>query len=857
STSGTVVGNSYTSGVIGYAIGNTNVTNVFNTASISGGNYTAGLVGYFNPTNTNYFIKYSYNSGIINGRQYVGGITGRVHTGRVEYVYNVGLVQSTSNSTGGITGHATSSIVNYSYNTGAVYSASSTYLGSIIGYISSNTNNYLYNDVSIVRQANIIPGFSLATSPIGSTSSANVLDLEHGEMIGSYSLANGLSRLDTNTWSYKDSNGFDGYYPELRVFSEGSTIQRVKSEESVTTYLFSGHGTMDSPYDIRTYQDMEYLSLYVDSGYETLNKYYHVPVTSLPGSTYIPNITLGSTYNPIGTIANPFKGHFNGNSTNFTVSLDKNDYVGLFGYITNGSISNLSVSGSVSGFGYVGGVAGYSASEVSDVYVISEINGANYVGGIVGYNAPLGKINYAYNANIVNGNSSVGGITGSNEGTISEVYNRGVVLGYTNIGGIIGVQTTGSISSGYYDITVIEDFSEVGDKLKPTSAISGVVDASTVKGNLTEHITGQNAILNEYLMFNDSKWFLSNSNIRNNELVTYYPQLVAFSSHPNSIFRNNSINSVVIPAYDASSGSGASNDPLIIKDSADMNRLSDIVNGGTNLANYFIKVADGVTEIDLRDINFKPIGFGGRTFNGTFDGNGANFILGLDYASDSYVALFGYVSGATISNLSTSGTVVGNSYTSGVIGYAIGNTNITNVRNSATISGATYTAGVVGRYNPTNTNYFIRNSYNSGNVTGGSNVGGITGRTDTASLENVYNVGSIVGTTYVGGLIGYHYSGNLMTSYSASTIYGTTNVGAVVGYFRTGTNRYVYYDNFVIEDSPIVPGLNKPTDIYGSGSAGTDVRALEHSEMIGSYALNQIMTQFDKNIWIVKDSNGF
>ena len=66
----------------------------------------------------------------------------------------------------------------------------------------------------------------------------------------------------------------------------------------------------------------------------------------------------------------------------------------------------------------------------------------------------------------------------------------------------------------------------------------------------------------------------------------------------------------------------------------------------------------------------KPIGSANTPYSGTFDGNGYE-ISNINLSGNQYVALFGYVNGGTIKNLTVSGSVTASSYYSGgLVAYA-------------------------------------------------------------------------------------------------------------------------------------------------------------------------------------------
>lgn len=91
---------------------------------------------------------------------------------------------------------------------------------------------------------------------------------------------------------------------------------------------------------------------------------------------------------------NAFYGTFDGNGkivSNLTYSSDLSTYAGLFGYVKNASINNVSMTGAnvsltASEVNYVGGIAGFAENSVIDGcgVVSSEFSGYAYVGGVVG-----------------------------------------------------------------------------------------------------------------------------------------------------------------------------------------------------------------------------------------------------------------------------------------------------------------------------------------------------------------------------------------------------------------------------------------------------------------------------------------
>ena len=145
---------------------------------------------------------------------------------------------------------------------------------------------------------------------------------------------------------------------------------------------------------------------------------------------------------PIST----FEGTFNGqNYAIYDLFIDREtNNVGLFGNVRYGAtISNLQIKDAkVTGIDNVGILTGltWNLDTITNVHVEGEVIGNYYVGGLAGYS----RSNISKSSAIVNvsGNDYVGGFVGfCVENTISKSLSEGEVLGYgkEGIGGFVGV----------------------------------------------------------------------------------------------------------------------------------------------------------------------------------------------------------------------------------------------------------------------------------------------------------------------------------------------------------------------------------------------------------------------------------
>jgi len=139
---------------------------------------------------------------------------------------------------------------------------------------------------------------------------------------------------------------------------------------------------------------------------------------------------------------------------------------GIVGFARGGVVDHCRNAGSFdSGASYyTGGIAGQSYnSSILNCGNTGNINGNFNVGGVVGYNAAQSLIINCYNTGNLEGytfmdenyGSSMGGIVGSNIGTISNSYNAGTITTLSTvegnyIGGVVGRNNDGIINYCYY-----------------------------------------------------------------------------------------------------------------------------------------------------------------------------------------------------------------------------------------------------------------------------------------------------------------------------------------------------------------------------------------------------------------------
>ena len=323
----------------------------------------------------------------------------------------------------------------------------------------------------------------------------------------------------------------------------------------------------------------------------------------------------------------------------------------------------------------------------------------------------------------------------------------------------------------------------------------------------------------------------------------------------------------------AGTGSGTQSDPYRIFNADQLTQMRNFL----NQEGVYFKLQNDINLTDWLADNYpgqgwQPVGSSSEPFKGVLDGNNKTISgFSINRSTADNVGLFGYISGATIKNLTIKGNVTGHNFVGafvgggpqdvsstltglthigsttgqervgGIAGACAGNlSNLTvegNVTGTYDVGGAIGRAGdvgsisgvtVIGNVNNNTSNVCtggvagysnlnISNATYSGNVTGGSWVGGIIGFTsESITLSNITATGSVKGTAtdfvggicgrclnlltisngtsrcdvtgklYTGGIVGGSESGavTLTSCYAEGDITGTTSVGGICGQIK-------------------------------------------------------------------------
>ncbi|MCD8215835.1 MAG: hypothetical protein LUC97_09380, partial [Clostridiales bacterium] len=470
SNSGSVTGDSYVGGVVGrnhYGA----VVNCSNSGKVSGTSYLGGLVGYnigYNNSSTGTVTNCS-NSGKVSGVSQVGGIVG-YNYGTLKDSYNTGTVNATYNTPGGVVGYNQArepiigTVTNCYYLNTTVSAAYGTNNGGTIGddVLSKTANEFTSGEVTYLLTGGTTDGTQAWYQDIDNGNTVDiypVLDSTHGTVYYTTTGCDGSSVTDgaysnnigtvIHVGSSYDGNGFcancSAYEPATlnssgvyeisntgQLFWFASIVKGDTNQEGITAAVPSANAVLTNDIDL-----------------------------SVTTSTH-----TSTEWTSIGTKDVPYTGTFNGGS--YTVSglsiTAEAEYIGLFGYVTGGTIKNLTVSGAINVSGttiFAGGIVGTIrngtlSNLTSNVSVTGTTTTKGTFGGVAAtVEGTDGTAGSTMELCINNGNVTASGVldcTGGlvgymNSATITNCINNGEVdtTGATaqqnagiNTGGIVG-----------------------------------------------------------------------------------------------------------------------------------------------------------------------------------------------------------------------------------------------------------------------------------------------------------------------------------------------------------------------------------------------------------------------------------
>ncbi len=168
--------------------------------------------------------------------------------------------------------------------------------------------------------------------------------------------------------------------------------------------------------------------------------------------------------------------------------------------------------------------------------------------------------------------------------------------------------------------------------------------------------------------------------------------------------------------------------------------------------------------------------------------------------------LVGYYQGVNFENNTSSGVVSGVSQIGGLTGRT--DTPVASSHSSASVNGTnTDIGGLIGWIN----NTMVSNCYSTGSVNGYNRTGGLVGymSSQSAGISYCHTSSSVQGNDDVGGLLGYNNNGLIEKSYSTGSVAGRSRIGGLIGFnaWEYSVVRICFSVSDVTASSEIAGGL--------------------------------------------------
>ncbi|MFA5056253.1 MAG: GLUG motif-containing protein [Dehalococcoidia bacterium] len=758
SAAGAVSGSENTGGLIGENSYDATINCSYAAANVAGNQVAGGLAG----ENLG-LISRSYATGNVSaGNSNIGGLVGYNNCGDIIDAYAAGNVSGASD-VGGLVGTDNGcGVINSSYSTGYV-SGTGVEIG---GFLGRNESSEVYNsfwDTETSNQSISAGGTGKTTAEMKTLSTFNGSgwDIEENTV----NINNGYPYLSWQTpgnspvWyiypgpfsftlNYSAGAGGSVTGNTSQIVAYGgngtavtavpdacyyfvswndSSTQNPRTDTNVTSnitvtanfaagYAYAnGSGTVGDPWLITNVSELQAMICNLSAHYALANDIDASATSGWNG---------GAGFIPVGNGSGAFTGTFDGRGYTVTgLFINRSaDNVGLFGYVNPewAAVSNVSlVDLNITGADFVGGLAGSNYGSVYNCSAAGNVSGSQSVGGLMGYN--MGTVsNSSAAANVSGTYMHTGGLVGWNDnssgyGTISNSYASGTVDGVDNVGGLAGT------SNG------------IIDNSSSTASVDGNDD---VGGLVGENVTGGS---------------VSNSSAAGAVNGRYYVGGLA---------GENQVNGSIYDSHSTGNTSGT-------------NCIGGLV--GLNNASTSDSYAAGkVTG------NQHVGGFAGYNDYGTVNSSYSTGGVNGNWDVGGFVGLNNW---GTVNNSYSTGNVSG---TNNRVGGFVG-TNYANVSDSyarGNVSGIQYIGGFAGQNHGLSA--VITMSYSTGTVSGTSNLGGFVGSNSFGTVNNSYAIGNVSGGTTVGGLAGYTSGdtsgGSVKHSYSKGTVSGSGNLGGLIGF---------------------------------------------------------------------------
>ena len=501
---------------------------------------------------------------------------------------------------------------------------------------------------------------------------------------------------------------------------------------------------------------------------------------------------------------------------------------------------------------YVGGLVGSNSGSITNGRNNGEITGSQYVGGLVGNNASGSNLSNLVNdeAASITGDNYVGGIAGRNYGTISAndkgLVNRGSITGQMYVGGVAGSNEAGGI--------ITNTISSIALHVK-TPATNNPEDSGNPKyfGGVVGQNSGTiNGATNESSVdvAADGATMVGGIIGQNTSTGTLEGNiankgLVSGKSNVGGIIGSNENQNILNNAD--KDENGQPNERLVVSNSGRV----QAEDGGA--AGIFYENTGAINNADLTNTGM------------VIGGSSADSVTG---------GLFGTNSGnITNSTLTNNGTVYGGGTVGGLIGENRGNISTSSLINSVNgkVIGLNNVGGLIGQNygtitggrtekneqgKDTDVGYYKYQIYNNGTITVGTWTDGSDGSDPDGKIADGEIKTDGVSGSNIGGLVGLNgydeetkKTGSITAAYNTGAIMagGSTNVGGIAG-TNTGTLDQVFNTVMTADGhNQTITGGTNVGGIVGSNT-GTVSNAYNTSDIIGTDTVGGIAGNNDGKI---------
>ena len=375
----------------------------------------------------------------------VGGLVGRANDCVIENCWSSVIIQA-STEVGGLVGYAHNSTISNCAVYGPLYTTSDE--GEKAGFVGRSNGStfsncyYLYGLIDdFYNKTDSDSTFNDCMYFKYDTDGTQKCTLKKAITVDSYTGDDMLEAL--NAWVYmQDSElyctwhtassvteipGANGYFPVLvnpQMSGTGGDDGYCGDYEATNTmsalYSTRSDGVEGGCYSISNLDDLVAFRKYVNEGYKTSKIIFFMTRDIDMSVSY--SAASGSSWTPVGTAKNPFKGIFDGQgyTLKYIYINSSADDQGFFGQVTgsNAVVKNLGISGAVTSTGVNTAAicADFNFGTIANCWSSCSVAGASNSGGIIG-GGNMGTVINCTSYGIVNGATTYGAIAGAPVGT--------------------------------------------------------------------------------------------------------------------------------------------------------------------------------------------------------------------------------------------------------------------------------------------------------------------------------------------------------------------------------------------------------------------------------------------------------